>query len=222
MKLLLGRKLAMTRIYDEAGRAQAVTVVQAGPCVVTQLKRIEPDGYTAVQLGFGERRHVTQPVAGHLKNSGRTTVAALKELRLTDPSQFDHFKIGQTLDVTMFSPGETVMVSGTSKGKGYAGVMKRHGFAGGPASHGSHFHRAPGSIGAQGPQRTIKGTKLPGQMGAERVSVKGLKVLQVDPERHLLAIAGAIPGPKRAIVEVRSHKSMGPAEPTDQPETEAK
>lgn len=199
MKFILGRKIGMTRVYDGKGMVRPVTVVQAGPCVVTQVKSVDKDGYAAVQIGFGTQKHPKKPQVGHLSSSKLTSAAVLCETRVTD----EDLTVGQTIDVTAFEEGDTVTVVGTSKGKGYQGVVKRHGFAGGPGSHGSDFHRAPGAIGGRWPQRVVKGRRMAGHMGHAQVTVKNLQVIKVMPEDNLLAIAGAIPGPIRGIVEIR-------------------
>ena len=201
MKFLLGRKIGMTRVYDERGQIQPVTVIEAGPCVVTQVKNIASDGYTGVQLAYGTKKHPTKPLQGHLKKAGQTSAALIREITLTDETET--YEIGQAFDVSSFAAGDQVMVIGTSKGKGFQGVVKRHGFAGGPASHGSDFHRAAGAIGGRWPQRVVKGRRMAGHMGSERVTVKGLTVMHIDLSQNLIAVSGAIPGPKRAIVEIR-------------------
>lgn len=203
MKFLLGRKVGMTQIYDDKGVSRAVTIIEAQPNTITQIKNQEQDGYQALQLGFGTRRRVTKPLAGHLKASGAGAVAAVREVRLDDPSdQSATFTLGQKVDVTMFQSGDQVSVAAISKGKGYAGVVKRHGFAGGPGSHGSDFHRAPGAIGGRWPQRVVKGRRMAGHLGATRVTVKNVTVLQVDHEQNLLVVSGALPGPRRGLVEI--------------------
>lgn len=199
-KLLIGTKIGMTQVYDEKGVAHPVTVIQAGPCTVTQLKTQDTDGYTAVQLAFGSRNKIAKPVAGHLKKSGVETAAVLRELRLEDQTDY---QVGQQLDTGIFSVGETVTITATSKGKGYAGVVKRHGFAGGPGSHGSDFHRAPGAIGGRWPQRVTKGRRMAGHMGNAQVTVKGLRIHHIDAAANLIAVTGAIPGPRRGVVEIR-------------------
>ncbi len=200
MKFILGRKIGMTRVYDDKGMIQPVTVIQAGPCTVTQVKTADKDGYTAIQIGYGTKKHQSKPEVGHLRSSKLTSAAVLSETRVTSDESHE---VGQTIDVTTFAVGDTVTVVGTGKGKGFQGVMKRHNFHGGPGSHGSDFHRAPGSIGGRWPQRVVKGRKLPGHMGAERVTIKNLRVIKVMPEDNLLAISGAIPGPIRSIIEIR-------------------
>ncbi|HEX2184922.1 MAG TPA: 50S ribosomal protein L3 [Chloroflexota bacterium] len=198
---LLGRKMGMTQVFDELGQVVPVTVIQAGPCWVTQVKTVESDGYNAVQLGFEESRRLKSPERGHLSKAKTPLLRHLREWRVADPSVFE---LGQRLDVSIFAPGERVAVIGTSKGKGFQGVVKRHGFSGGPKTHGqSDRHRAPGSIGSgTTPGRVLKGLRMAGRMGAERVTVKNLQVVRADPERNLLLVRGAVPGPREALVMV--------------------
>ena len=198
---LLGRKVGMTQIFDEAGRVVPVTVIQAGPCWVTQVKTQDSDGYNAVQLGFEESRRLNSPERGHTSKAGTPMLRHLREWRVADPGEF---QIGQRLDVSMFQPGERVAVVGTSKGKGFQGVVKRHGFAGGPKTHGqSDRLRAPGSIGSgTTPGRVLKGLRMAGRMGHERVTVKNLQVVRADAERNLLLVRGAVPGPREGLLMV--------------------
>jgi large subunit ribosomal protein L3 len=206
---LLGRKVGMTQIFAENGRVQAVTVIEAGPCVVTQLKTPEKDGYTAVQLGYGEHRHINKPEAGHLKASGAAHLRHLVELRQDDGAA--DYTLGQQVTVGLFQPGDEVDVTGTSKGKGFAGVVKRHHFRGGPKTHGqSDRHRAPGSIGpGTTPGRVYKGTRMAGRMGNERCTVQRLLVVGRDDERNLLLVRGSIPGPAGRLVIVRRSARRG-------------
>jgi large subunit ribosomal protein L3 len=208
-KGILGTKLGMTQIFTDDSRAVPVTVIQAGPCTVTQLKTKERDGYEAVQLAYGEARRgkTTKPLAGHFKAAGAKPALHLVELR-TDPSSYQK---GQEITVGIFSPGDQADVVGVSKGKGYAGVMKRHGFAGLGASHGTERkHRSPGAVGACAtPSRVFKGTRMAGQMGHERVTVLNLEVVGADPERNLLLLRGAVPGPTGGLVMVRSSVKTG-------------
>jgi len=198
---LLGRKLGMTQMFDETGVVHPVTVVEAGPCVVTQVKTAEKDGYGAVQLGFGLDKRLNRPEQGHRRASGFMS-RTLRELRAEDPSEFE---VGQVLKADVFANGEAVDVTGTSKGRGFQGGVKRHGFHGGPKTHGqSDRHRAPGSIGSSAtPGRVFKGMRMAGHMGNERVTVQNLKVLRVDPERNLLLIEGSVPGPNKGLVIIR-------------------
>ena len=205
VQALLGRKLGMTQVWDADGRLVPLTVVQVGTNVVTQLRTEETDGYTAIQLGFGEidARKVTKPLAAHFAKAG---VAPRRHLAEVRTSEADNFELGQELDASIFEAGQLVDVSGNTKGKGFAGVMKRHGFAGVSASHGSHRnHRKPGSIGACAtPGRIFKGQRMAGHMGGVRRTVQNLHVQAVDVEKGLLLISGAIPGPKNGIGLVRS------------------
>ena len=189
---ILGRKLGMTQIFDEDGNLEAVTAIEAGPCFVSQIKTQARDGYNAVQLGFGEINRLNSPEKGHLKGVGHQ-LKYLREFRVNEPSSV---KIGQKMDVSIFQKGDRVDITGTSKGKGFAGVVKRHHFGGGPKTHGqSDRHRAPGSIGGTTfPGRVLKGTRMAGHMGNSRVTVRNLKVIEADPGRNLLLIGGAVPG----------------------------
>jgi large subunit ribosomal protein L3 len=202
---ILGRKRGMTTVFTPEGTAVPVTVVEAGPCFVTQVRTPEREGYSAVQLGFEETRRLTQPERGHLK--GLPMLRYLREFRLGEAAETP--TVGQKIDVSIFAPGERVDVIGTSKGKGFAGVVKRHHFAGGPKTHGqSDRHRAPGSIGATTtPGRVLKGTRMAGHMGSERVTTKNLRVVRAEPERNLLLVEGAVPGPRSGLVMIRKVKS---------------
>ena len=205
IKALLGRKLGMTQVWNADGHLVPLTVVQVGTNVVTQVRTEEVDGYSAIQLGFGEidSRKVTKPLHGHFEKAGVTPRRHLAEVRT---SEHDSYELGQELDAATFEAGEGVDVSGTTKGKGFAGVMKRHGFAGVSASHGAHRnHRKPGSIGACAtPGRIFKGLRMAGRMGGNRRTVQNLTIQAVDTEKGLLLISGAIPGPKNGVVLVRS------------------
>ena len=204
-KGLLGAKLGMTQIFDENARVVPVTVIQAGPCTVTQVKSPERDGYAAVQLAFGEikPKRVTKPRAGHFAKAGVEPRRHLVELRTGDAADYT---LGQTLAADVFAAGDRLDVVGVSKGKGFAGVMKRHGFKGLGASHGTERkHRSPGSVGACAtPSRIFKGMRMAGHMGHQRVTVLNLEVVKVDPDRNLVLIRGAVPGPKRGLVMLRS------------------
>ena len=199
MKALLGKKLGMTQLFDESGSVARVTLIQAGPCVVTQLKTTEKDGYNAVQIGFGEAKHQPKPQQGHLKASGANS-RTMREVRTDAPAEVE---LGAQLDVTNFEAGDEVQVTGTSKGKGFAGTIKRHNFSRGPKTHGSHNYRAPGSIGSGFPEHVFKGLRMAGHMGHDQVTVKGLKVVAVDEKLGVLALSGAVPGPKRGLVMVK-------------------
>lgn len=206
---ILGEKVGMIQWFDEEGRALAATVIHASPSVVIQVKQKERDGYDAVQLGWGEakEKRMTKPLRGHFERAGVEPRRILKEFRVEDPERFER---GQELGVELFAAGEEIIVSGPSKGKGFQGVVKRWGFAGGPGSHGSNFHRRPGAIGSiTGTGRVFKGKKMAGRMGNRRVTVKGVKVLKVDPERNLLVVKGAVPGAKRGILELRKGDGQG-------------
>lgn len=192
--------MGMSRIFDE-NKVIPVTLIKAGPCPVVQVKNKEKDGYEAVQIGFEgiKDKRAKMPQKGHFKKAGLD-----KSFRHLKECAADGLKIGQTIDVSIFSKGDKVKVSGVSKGKGFQGVVKRHGFAGGPASHGhKHNLRAPGSIGSRFPQRVFKGMRMAGRMGNQRVSVKGLVVADVDKENNLLAVKGAVPGRKGTLLEIR-------------------
>lgn len=203
VKALIGRKLEMTQFFAEDGTAVPVTVVEAGPCVVTQVKTVERDGYSALQIGFGSRkpRNVNLPMKGHLDKAGKGYFQVLQEVRVNDVSEFE---IGQDLSVDAFEIGERVDVIGTSRGKGFAGTIKRWGFQRGPAAHGSKNIREPGSTGnATFPGRVIKGKKMSGQKGNKRVTVMSLKVIDVRPENNLLIVKGAVPGARNGIIFIR-------------------
>ena len=197
----------MTQLFTEDGERLSVTVIQAGPCAVTAVRESERDGYRAVQLAFGETKEarIGKPRLGHLKRAGVAPMRHLVEFRLTDDDDRE-LKIGDELRVgDVFEKGQKVKVRARAKGKGFQGTIRRHGFSRGPVSHGSHNVRAPGSIGASAtPSRVIKGIKMPGQMGNRRVTQRGLKVVDVDSERNLLILGGAVPGPEGALVEVRN------------------
>ncbi len=210
MKGILGTKLGMTQVFDEANRIVPVTVVQAGPCVVTQVRTQEKDGYQAVQLAFGaiDPRKVNKPETGHFTKAGLTPRRVLAELRTTDAGEYT---VGQEITAEVFAGGAVVDVTGTSKGKGFAGVMKRHGFSGLGAGHGvQRKHRSPGSIGACAtPGRVFKGVRMAGRMGHVRVTTQNLTVHRVDAESGLLLIKGAIPGPKGSLVFVKTAAKGG-------------
>lgn len=196
----LGRKIGMSQIFGEDGRVVPVTVIEAGPCIITQIKTQKTDGYEAVQLGFGEARKLNQPMKGHLKNDrlGRH----LREVKADDISEF---QVGQQVGVNIFEPGELVDVIAWSKGRGFAGTMKRHGFGGGPRTHGqSDRARAPGSIGGgTTPGKVFKGLKMAGHMGNQKVTVKNLRVVRVNPERNLLLVKGGVPGAPNGLLMIR-------------------
>jgi large subunit ribosomal protein L3 len=201
-KGILGKKIGMTQIFTDKGLAIPVTVIEAGPCIVIQKKTPEKDGYSAIQIGFGEKRErlFTKPLAGHFTKAGIRPLRFLREMLVEDP---EVFQVGQEIKADIFAQGEKVDVVGTSKGKGFAGAIKRHGFHRGPMAHGSKYHRSPGSLGAKGPARVYKGRKLPGHMGTDRVTVQNLEVIKVDVDRNLIAVRGAIPGPKGGLILVK-------------------
>src|SRR2546428_4284548 len=211
-KGILGTKLGMTQIYTDDSRVVPVTVIQAGPCLVTQVKTKERDGYEAVQLAYADARkgRTTKPIEGHFKAAGVKPQRHLVELRTDGATSYE---LGQSITVEIFKPGEHTDVIGVSKGKGFAGTMKRHGFSGLSASHGTERkHRSPGSVGACAtPSRVFKGTRMAGQMGNERVTVLNLEVIETDPERNVLLLKGAVPGPTGGLVMVRSSVKTGEA-----------
>jgi len=203
MAAILARKLGMTQVFMEDGRVERVTVLEAGPCPVTGIRTHERDGYEAVQLAFGpvREKHITKPELGHLKKADAPPCRHLAEFR----DEAGELQVGQTVTAAVFAEGDRVKVSGTSKGKGFQGTVKRHGFSRGPVTHGSHNVRAPGSIGAAAyPARVFKGIRGPGQMGNKRVTQKGLEVVRVDAGRNLLLVRGSVPGPRQGVVEVRT------------------
>jgi large subunit ribosomal protein L3 len=203
MAAILAKKLGMTQVFREDGRVERVTVLEAGPCPVTAIRTTDRDGYDAVQLGFGSARekHLTKPQLGHLKKAGAPPLRHLVEFR----DEVGELTMGETVTVEAFAVGDTVKVSGVSRGKGFQGTIKRHNFAAGPKSHGSHNVRAPGSIGASAtPSRVFKGIRGPGQMGSKRVTQRGLEVVDVDAQRNLLLVRGSVPGGRNAVVEVRT------------------
>jgi large subunit ribosomal protein L3 len=200
MKAILGTKVGMTHIFDEGGNRLPVTVIECAPNVITARKTTEKDGYEAVQIGFGTSKRLTKAQQGHLK-AAKSESKHLKELREADTELYGD--IGKTVDVGIFAKGDSVDVTGTSKGKGFAGTIKRHNFSRGPMSHGSHNKRRPGSIGAGYPEHVFKGMKMAGQMGAAQVTAKGLTIAGVDAAKNALLIKGAVPGPNRGVVMVK-------------------
>lgn len=200
---ILGKKLGMTQVWSEDDRLVPVTVIQAGPCIVSQIKTKARDGYSAIQIGFGDikAKKVSKPMAGHFAKAKIDPMATLAEVRLEEG---DAVKLGDAITVEAFADAKSVHVSGTSKGKGFAGVMKRHNFKGGPGGHGSHAHREPGSIGqCATPSRVYRGKRLPGHMGSESVTVRNLEVVKIDPGQNLLIVKGAVPGGKGALLTIR-------------------
>ena len=210
MKGILGKKVGMTQIFDAQGRVVPITVIEAGPCLVTQRKTVARDGYSAVQLGFEEvpARKLNRPRLGHLRRNQLPPLRYLRELRVKED---DAFEVGQKIRVDIFSEGDRVDIVGITKGRGFAGVMKRHGFRGGPATHGqSDRARAPGSIGAtKTPGRVLKGQRMAGRMGGVRCTVQNLLVMLVDPERNLLGVKGAVPGPKGGLLLIKEARKQG-------------
>lgn len=202
---LIGRKVGMTQVFAEDGSHVPVTVIQAGPCTVVGIRRKDTHGYDAVQLGFGAaRKKLAKPLAGHYKKANVAPARVLREVRLEKTEKVDGYQVGQTLTVDLFAAGELVDVVGVTKGKGFQGGVKRHGWLGGEATHGSMFHRAPGSIGASSdPSRVWPGHKLPGRMGGDRRTVLNLTVARVLPEQNLLLVRGAVPGAPGTLVMVR-------------------
>ena len=203
MPAILAKKLGMTQIFQDDGSVARVTVLEAGPCPVTAIRTLERDGYEAVQLAFGQtkEKHLTKAELGHLKKADAPPLRHVVEFR----GEAGELTLGETVTVGVFEVGGRVKISGTSKGKGFQGTIKRHNFASGPKSHGSHNVRAPGSIGASAwPARVMKGIRGPGQMGNKRVTQKGLEIVQVDAQQNLLLVRGSVPGPRNGYVEVRS------------------
>jgi large subunit ribosomal protein L3 len=205
---LVGRKVGMTQVFDARGKAVPVTVIQAGPCPVVQRKTADREGYEAIQIGFEaqpKQQRVTRPVRGHFDKAQTAYTRFLREIRLAGGE--GEFTVGQVLTVTLFAPGDRVRVSGITKGRGFQGGVKRWNYKGGPMTHGAMFHRAPGSIGASSyPSRVFRGHHLPGHMGAQRQTVRGLRVVSVDAENHLVLIEGAVPGPTGGVVTIQKGK----------------
>ena len=208
---LIARKRGMTQVFGDDGNVTPVTVLEAGPCTVVQLKTRARDGYEALQLGFEpKRKNVSKPLAGHFKKANLVPSRVLREVRV---ESLEGYQVGQTLTVDLFKPGDLVDVSGVTKGQGFQGGIKRHGWTGGEASHGSMFHRAPGSIGASSdPSRVFPGHRLPGRMGAARVTVPHLEVVRVVPEQHLLVVRGAVPGATGGLVVIRKSVKLSKAQ----------
>ena len=202
-KAILGLKVGMTQVFDKEGKAVPVTVIAAGPNVVVQKKTLENEGYSAIQVGFDDKaeKKVTKPIKGHFAKAKVATKRYLREFRLEDAAAYE---VGQEIKADVFTEGERVDVSGVSKGKGYAGAIKRHNFHRGPMRHGSKYHRAAGSMGASSdPSRTIPGKKLPGHMGAENTTVLNLEVVKVDPEKNVILVKGGVPGIRGSLVMIK-------------------
>lgn len=200
MKFILGKKKNMTQIFKEDGSVYPVTVVETGPLSVTQVKTLEKDGYDAIQVGYGvkKEKNITKALKGHMKGKNFST---LKEIRIKDESEL---KVGDNIDLSTFEEGDNVTITAISKGKGFQGVVKRHKFKGGPRTHGQkHSERKPGSIGSTGPQRVFKGTRMAGRMGADRITVKNLKIALIDKENNQILIKGAVPGRRGTLVEIK-------------------
>ncbi len=204
-KGLIGKKLGMTSVFTSDGRYVPVTVVLAGPCVVTQIKTEDTDGYNALQIGFGDKKaeRTTKPLQGHMKQSGGN-FAFLREVGVENPEEYE---VGQTIGLDLFEVGEKIDVVGFTKGRGFAGVMKRHGFGGGRKTHGSKCHRVPGSIGCSAwPSKVIKGKKLPGHYGVDRKTVRNLEIVDIRPDENLILIKGPVPGHKQALITLNKLK----------------
>jgi large subunit ribosomal protein L3 len=203
MQILIGKKLGMTQIFAETGEATPVSVIQAGPCPIVQVKTPDTDGYSAIQIGFGEAkmRRVSKPAAGHFKRASLAPLRVLKEVRVADAGQF---KVGDVLNVKIFEGAERVNVAGVSKGRGFAGTIKRYHFQRGPETHGCKNVREPGSVGANStPARILKGKRLPGRMGGKNRTTRNLKVVQIDAENNLIFVRGSVPGANNGIVFIR-------------------
>lgn len=202
-KAIMGIKIGMTQIFDENDKAVPVSIIEAGPCTVLQKKKVESDGYESIQVGFYNLKEklANKPARGHFKKANVKPLRYIREFRIDNVDDYD---VGQEITADIFTTGDLVDVIGTSKGKGFAGGVKRHNFARGSMGHGSKYHRRPGSLGAKGPARVFKGRKLPGRLGGERVTVQGLKVVKVYPDRNLILIKGSIPGPKRGLVIIKN------------------
>ena len=203
-KALIGKKVGMTQIFDEKGKVIPVTVIEAGPCVVAQVKTVESDGYNAVQLGFGDVKEskVNKPIKGHFTKAKLTLKKHLREFRIDDVASV---KVGDELKADVFAKGDKVDIQGTSKGKGFQGVIKRHGQSRGPMGHGSMYHRRPGSMGPTStPGRVFKGKKLPGRMGSNTITIQNLEVVSVDLDKNVILVKGSVPGANGAILKIKS------------------
>lgn len=202
MTNLIGEKIGMTQVF-KGNKVTPVTLVKAGPCPIIYVKTEEKDGYNAIQIGYGQSKHTTKPLENHLKKSKVKSIKACKEYRV-NKEDVQNAKLGESITVESFKIGDKVDVIGTSKGKGFAGVMKRHGFSGMPASHGHEKQRIPGSIGGCYPQRVVKGRRMAGHMGSERVTIKNLTIVDIDIENNTIALEGAIPGKPKSIIQIIS------------------
>ncbi|MDY6854833.1 MAG: 50S ribosomal protein L3 [Thermodesulfobacteriota bacterium] len=210
VKGIIGRKLGMTQIFSESGNVLPVTVIEAGPCIVVQKKTLDNDGYSVLQLGYSEKKvkRLNKPLNGHFKRHNAIPCVYLKEFEFNN---IDDYKEGDRITVdNMFNAGDFVDVTGMSKGKGFAGVVKRWGFRGGPSGHGSMFHKAPGSIGASAtPSRVFKGRKMPGRLGGKRVTVQNIEVVEVKPNKNVILLKGAVPGSRNGIIIIKSSVKKG-------------
>lgn len=207
-KGILAKKIGMTRIFDEEGRFIPVTVLEAGPCTVLVKKTVEKDGYQAIQVGFksAKKNRLNKPLAGHFARAETAPLKYIRELRVNNTKDYD---VGQEIKADIFKTGDYVDITGISRGKGFAGNIKRHGQALGPRTHGSRYHRGPGSMGAVGPSRVFKGKKLPGRMGGDKVTVQKLKVVKVDAGKNMLLVRGAVPGPRNVLLVVKNSVKAG-------------
>lgn len=207
-KAILGKKIGMTQIFSDTGEAVPVTVVEAGPCVVVQKRTVEKDGYSALKVGYEDikEKRLNKPLQGQFKSRQLAFKRHLKEFKIQD---VDKYNVGDEIKVDIFEPGDKVDITGKSKGKGFAGGIKRWNFRRGPMAHGSMYHRRPGSGGATGPARVFKGNKRPGHLGAEKVTVQNLEVVKVDPDKNLLMIKGSVPGPKKALLFIKNTVKNG-------------
>ena len=208
MKAIIGKKIGMSRIFNKKGNAVPVTLILTGPCFVTQIKKTEKDGYNAVQIGYGEGKKINKPEEGHLKKADKKIAEKkLKYLKEIKIDENEEVKVGQEMNVDLFGEGDKVQVTSQSKGKGFAGTIKRHGFHGSPSSHGhKHDLRKPGAIGAAFPEHVMKGVKMAGRMGDDKKSVSNLEVVSVDKEKNILALKGAVPGARNTLVLIKEHK----------------
>jgi len=215
MKAILGKKIGMTTYFD-AENAIPATVLEVGPCFVSQIKTVGNDGYCSIQIAFGNTKKIKKPQSGHLKKAKITKdLKNIREFRITD-DEVKNYQLGQEIKADIFKPGDLIDAEGISKGKGFAGTVKRHNFSTGPKTHGSHNYRKPGSIGATGPQRVLKGTKMAGHMGARKVTAKNIKILEIDLDKNLMFVRGAVPGANTGIVFLKSKSENQVTSPENQ------